>query len=114
MSVQEAKEKISQEMAKGSAHEHAIGGYIIEQLLKSEENAEKVLQPGKSLAGVVKDIKAKAQKAAISGMAMIEDYEVFGWVREYYGISDLTVVTPAAAPALPPDDLANISLYDLM
>jgi len=46
-------------------------------------------------------------------MAMIEDNEVFGWVREYYEISDLTVVKPAPKPPAGPD-LGNISLFDLL
>lgn len=114
MSIKEARDKIELEMFKGGPHEKAIGAYIVEQLLKSEENAEKVMRPGKSLAGAVSSIRNKAQKAAVSGMAMIEEFEVYGWVREYYEISDLTVVEPAAqVPTAPPNDLANVDLFDL-
>lgn len=112
MSIQEAKERITKE-AGTSGQLAVIGKYIIEELLTCEVNATKVLDPQKSLDKAMNSVKAQAQKVAKNGMAMIEDNEVYGWIREYYGISDLTVVKPAG-PAAPPNDLANVSLFDLL
>jgi len=112
MSIQTAKDRITEESKKGVAP-ILIGTYITDILLTNEENAEKILNPKKSLSGAYQSIKNHAQKEATNGMAMIEDNEVFGWVREYYEISDLTVVKQAPKPPAGPD-LGNISLFDLL
>jgi len=113
MSIEQAKERITEESKKGGAQLAAIGSYIIDELLTNEENAVKILEPKKSLSGAMQSIKSHAQKSAFGGVAMIEDNEVYGWVREYYEISDLTVVKPAPKPPAGPD-LGNISLFDLL
>ena len=71
-----------------------FGRYILDQLLVSEENAEKVGADGKSLKACFDAVKGKARSHAHSGCAIIEDKTVFKWIREYYGI----VSGPAAAP----------------
>lgn len=109
MSMIETRIKIIEEAETLGGHAKAIAEYITRELLTSEENA--ALVSAKKLSAAINHIKDQARKVAKDGMAMIEDNEVYGWIREFYGISDLTVAKKPTAAHGPE---APISIFDLM
>lgn len=122
--LEDAKKKIEAEMKTDELK--PFGRYILDQLLVSEENAEKVGADGKSLKACFAAVKGKAQKQAHGGCAMIENQTVFKWIREYYGIASGSDVaaneSPAAVPVadsaptapIAPAVPKTINLLDLM
>lgn len=86
--IQKAIEKIDKEMEQGNGNLKAVANYIIDKLLGSEENAEKILDEKKSLKGCFSEITSKAKKQAENNCAMIDDQTVFAWVREYFGVEE--------------------------
>lgn len=107
MSTTETRIKITEEAQKLGGHARIFADYIIHQLLTCDKNAAEIA--AKSLAGAVTYVKNQAQKVAKDSMAVIEDNEVYGWIREYYEISDLTVAKPAPQP-----EPSSLSIFDLM
>lgn len=85
-----------------------IATYILDELLTTDENADKVLKNDKSLEKCWSFVSAKAKNKAVSGSAFIEDEVVFGWVREYYGITILQSTAPAVK------NNTTLSLLDLL
>ena len=122
--LEDIRKKIEGEMK--SDELKPFGRYILDQLLVSEENAEKMGADGKSLKACFDAVKGKAKGHAHSGCAIIEGKTVFKWIREYYGIasgSDMAAKeSPAAVPAgasaptapIAPAAPKTISLLDLM
>ena len=87
--IQKAINKIDLEAEEEkNTYARVFASHIIDNYLSTDENAEKVLDEKKTIAGCLREVKSKAQKQAESGMAMSEDSTVFGWVREYYGFTD--------------------------
>ena len=109
MNQSEARTKVMEEAKKIGGHAAAIADYISRELLKTEANAS--LIGAKSLSNAIDHVKKEARKVERGGMAMIEDNEVYGWIREFYEISDLTVAKPAASA---PEPEATLSIFDLM
>lgn len=84
--IDEAIAKITREMmADNNPSIQRIEEYLTSKCT-TDEVADKLLGEDKNLNDCLKTIKNKAHKMAISGMAMVEDSEVFSWVDEYYGI----------------------------
>ena len=81
-----------------------IAQYLIDKCITNDINAQKLLDSNKSISKCVSDVTAKAKKEAVSGCAVIEDEVVFGWVREYYDITDIcelqSTATPFSGPSL--------------
>ena len=87
--IHQAIEKIDNEAEKsGNTYYKIIASHIIDNYLKTDENAEKVLNDKKTLKKCMENIKSKAKNQAEGQMAMIEDTVVFGWVRSYYGFKE--------------------------
>lgn len=87
--IQKAIDKIDKEAEKANnTYARVFASHIIDNYLNTDENAEKVLNEKKTIAGCLQEVKSKAQKQAEGSMAMIEDNTVWGWVREYYGFAD--------------------------
>ena len=85
--IKKAIEKIDAEAEKlDSTSAKVIASYIIDNYLKNDINAEKILDEKKTLSDCFKSIKNKAQAQAKSGMAMVSDTVVYTWAVEYYGL----------------------------
>lgn len=74
-------EKLNTDMAK------VISSHIISTYLKSDNNADCVMDEKKTLDGCLKEINEKARKLAKNNTAVVEASTVFGWVEEYYGFA---------------------------
>lgn len=113
--MQKATEKVSREMETDNPYIKVLGEYILTDVLTDDFAAEKVLDEKKPLKGCLEAIKAKARKDAADGMAMVRGDAVYGWLREYYGVSGSTEASapvPAAGAEKTPDNV--VSIYDLM
>lgn len=89
MTIEEAAAKIDQEAEKlGGQYAQLIASHIIEHELLSAENAEKVKD--KTLKACVEQVKSKAKKQAQGNVAVVEDAQVWSWVRDFYGFEDAT------------------------
>ena len=86
--IEEAIKKINIEVQKRPLrHQRTLIGEYIIDCITTEEAAEKVLNPEKTLAGAMSEIRTKAYYRKEGGMAMIEDSVVYGWAREYFGLT---------------------------
>lgn len=74
-------EKIHTDMAK------IISSHIISTYLKSDYNADRILEEKKTLDGCLKEIQEQARMFAQNHIAVIEDSTVFGWAEAYYGFA---------------------------
>lgn len=74
-------EKINTDMAK------IISSHIISTYLKSDNNADCVLDQKKTLEDCLGTITEKAKGLAQNNAAMVEDITVYGWVEKYYGFA---------------------------
>jgi len=106
MDLKELNEIFEEQIKKDGEHLKVFADYAMENLVKAPENIEKLSK--KPLKDAFANIKEQARKVAKNGVACIHDNEVFGWFREYYDISDLTVATKEPEEALP------TSIFDLM
>lgn len=92
--------KVNKEIAEiKNPYGERLGTYIITELLDSEDNAAKILNEKKTLKGCFSEISSKARKNADGNVAMIDSETVFGWLREYYGISNSDVTADSPEPA---------------
>lgn len=71
-------EKINTDMAK------VISSHIIRTYLKTDDNADIVLDKKKTLNDCMKKITDSARKLAENNTAVVGDAAVYEWVREYY------------------------------
>ena len=108
MDVKELNENFEEQVKKDGEHLRVFANYAMENLVNTPENIEKLSK--KPLKDAYENIKSQARKVAKNGMACIQDNEVFGWFREFYEISDLTVATKAKQP----EDSLPSSIFDLM
>lgn len=95
--VEEAIKKINTVIQErpNDRHRALIGEHIIDQIT-TEEAAEGILAPEKTLEGAMDEIERKARERAVRNCAVIEDDVVFRWAREYFGISETTKPQPSA------------------
>lgn len=89
--MQRAIEHIDKQAEKENSVVKIIAQYIIEDLIKTDSAADKLLDEKHTLASCFTQIKSKAKSKAVGGCACIDDNTVYAWVREYFGIdsSDL-------------------------
>ncbi len=86
--IQKAIDKIDSEADKiGGTHAQIIVSHIIDHNLKSDKNAQCILDEEKSLKACLNSVKSKAKKEAHNNVAVISDDTVYSWVDEYYGFS---------------------------
>ena len=84
--LDKAIEKIKDEIKKSDRGTKVIGDFVIQYIKNNTEDAEKVLQEGKTIEGGLKEVFKVAKTRAKSGCAMLEDPEVFEIVLKYFGI----------------------------
>ncbi len=82
-----------------------IAQYIIENLIKTDSAAEKILNEKLTLNACFEKVKSNAKAKALNGCACVEDAVVYRWVREYYGLT--------AEDLKPKSDTADILQFDV-
>ena len=82
--IDKAIEKIDKEMEKSPSYK-PFAQYIIDELIVSDEAAQKILDEKKSLAACYKAIESKARSRAVGSCAFVEPETVYSWIREYFG-----------------------------
>ena len=65
----------------------------------SETLVEKIKASGKTLGQCMNYITGEARKRAVSGCAMIEDKEVYGWAMHFFEEDSITAAEPKAPAA---------------
>ena len=86
--IQKAIDKIDQEAEKmGGATVRLLCSHIIDHCLVNDENADKVLDEGKSLKGCWDHITSNARKQAAGNCAAVPDDTVYEWAAGYYGFT---------------------------
>jgi len=63
-----------------------LGEYLIDNM--NEAWAEKIIVNDKTLDGAIKFMTDKAKVKQFGGTAVVKDDVAFGWLREYYGLSE--------------------------
>lgn len=86
--IEDAIKKINTEIQKEPSNRYLalVGEHIIDNIT-SEAAAEKVLKEEKTLAKALGGIQNKASKQKTGNCAVIEDSVVYGWAREYFGLT---------------------------
>lgn len=86
--IEDAIKKINTEIQKEPSNRYLalVGEHIIDNIT-SEAAAEKVLKKEKTLAKALGGIQNKASKQKTGNCAVIEDSVVYGWAREYFGLT---------------------------
>ena len=105
--IEAAIKKINTEIQKEPSNRYIalIGEHIID-CITSEAAAEQVLQEEKTLGRALTGIENRAKQQQVKGHAVIEDVVVYGWAREYFG---LTAETPQESSK---PSFARLSLDD--
>ena len=86
--IEEAIKKINTEIQKQPNIRYLalIGEHIID-CITTEAAAEAVLAEKKTLSGAMQKIQTEAGKQKNGNMAIVEDCIVYGWAREYFGLT---------------------------
>lgn len=98
--IDEAIKKINTEIQKEPNNRYLalVGEHIIDRIT-TEAAAEKVLKAEKTLARALTGIQNRASRQKEGNCAVIEDAVVYGWAREYFGLTEAAnPQTPAEAP----------------
>lgn len=103
--IQKAINHIDTQAEKENDCVKIIAQYIIENLIKTDSAAEKILNDKLTLNACFEKVKSNAKAKAAGGCACVEDAVVFRWVREYYGIT--------AEDLKSSDDTADILNFDI-
>ena len=87
--MQKAIDKIDKEAeAINSPAITIVASHIIDVYIKSDENAQKVLD--KTLKDCWNKVSSQAKKETSNSCAVISNDTVYEWVKEYYGFAEAT------------------------
>ena len=108
--IEDAIKKINLQiqMSPNDKYRALIGEYIIDQIT-TEAAAEQILQAEKTLNRALVEITKKAEKQKMGNCVVIEDAVVYGWAREYFGLT-----ANPQAPAEEPKKGVCVSLEDFL
>lgn len=119
--IEEAIKKINDEVQKNHSNTYLVmvGEHIID-CIRTEADAEKVLEGKKNLSGCLGSITGKARHRKTGNVAVIDDVTVYGWAREYFGLAaaeekkpHLELVKPQTpAPKEEPQKKSRLSMDD--
>lgn len=113
--IEEAIKKINDEVQKNHSNTYLVmvGEHIID-CITTEKAAEKILTEKKNLNGCLQSITSKAARHKTGKVAVIDDVTVYGWAREYFGLTEaaeekphlelVKTQPPASEPAFPQTD----------
>lgn len=65
-----------------------LGEYLIDNM--NEAWAERIMANDKTLEGAIKFMTDKARAKQFGGTAVIKDDVAFGWLRDYYGLTEVS------------------------
>ena len=102
--MERATKNLEGEAEKAGKNGKLIAQYSIDNLIDDDESAEKILSDKKTFAACMNEVKKKAKQQASDGMAMVEDFTVFEWVRNFFDVQE----KPKN------DNILNLSLADLI
>lgn len=104
--MQKAIDKIDKDMEKNAGLK-PFAQYIIDELVVSDDAADKILDAKKSLSACFGSVKSRARQRAVGNCAFVEPETVYAWIREYFGF--------AGVPAKPVSTQAesNIINFDI-
>ncbi len=87
--ITKAIDKITAEVNKNKGDmAQVLGEYLIDNM--NEAWAEKIMASDKTLDGAIKSMTDKARAKQFGGTAVIKDDVAFGWLREYYGLPEVS------------------------
>lgn len=102
--ILKAIEKIDAE-AENDITLKAFAQYIIDNLIKSDASAERILDEKKSLKSCMSKVKSNAKQSAVSGCAVVEDRIVYGWIREYFELNESQTADSAQTESIQDFDI---------
>ena len=105
--INKAIEKVDKEMEKSPSYK-PFAQYIIDELIVSDEAAQKILDKKKTLAACYKDIESKARSRAVGNCAFVEPETVYTWIREYFGFSS---VPQKSVSTQPESNIVNFDIF---
>ena len=87
--IEEAIKMINVEIQKRPADRYLalVGEHIID-CITTETAAKIILDEKKTLSGAIQKIRSEAERQKQGSVAVIEDSVVYGWAREYFGLTD--------------------------
>lgn len=100
----EAKKKLQDEMAKShNPYVNAVGGFLLNHIESHPEEAEKIVQEGKTVAGSLNSMKKEAETRKVGNCAVLTDQEGFDIVLKYFGCDSKATVSNAIPTTAPQD-----------
>jgi len=97
--LEQAIAKIEAEMeASKEPYIKFIGQYMIDHIKGTPTDAAAIMQEGKTVAGSLAFMKAKAKTKATGGYAVFTPDEGFAIIMEYYGLQGETATIKAQEP----------------
>lgn len=105
--LQEALRKLQAEAAAAPKDKftQVIASFLMQHIQENPEDAERIVQEGKTIAGSLDEMKKEAKKQAVNNMGVLTNEEGFGIVLRYYGVQ---VDSPEPAPTEKPVFKASI------
>lgn len=108
----EAKKKLQDEMAKSNnPYVNVVGGFLENHIESHPEEAEKIMQEGKTIAGSLDSMRKEAETRKVGSCAVLTDQEGFDIVLKYFGCDSKATVSHAVTPTPQDADLTiNVRL----
>lgn len=108
----EAKKKLQDEMAKSNnSYVNVVGSFLLNHIESHPEEAEKIMQDGKTVAGSLDSMKKEAESRKVDGCAVLTDQEGFAIVLKYFGCDRKATVSHAVTTTPQDADLTiNVRL----
>lgn len=85
----EAIQKLRTEMEQSpnNPYVHVVGDYLLKHLNETPQDAEKILNPDKSITKSLDEMRNVAAKKKVGNCAVLTDQEGFDIVLKYFGIN---------------------------
>jgi len=101
--LEKAIKKIKAEMVKNNnPYVQVVGGFLLQYLQVNPNNAEKIIQEGKTIGQSLNEMRKAAEKKKVGNCAVLTDQEGFGEVLKYFGIEGaIPIVVPKPIEVTP-------------
>lgn len=111
--------KINDEMKQGNnPYVQVVGTFLLQHLDKNPHDAEKILNPNKSIVKSLNEMRKVAEKKKVGNCAVLTDREGFDIVLKYFDIKgepvSMTDNTPTPADSIKQTPNFDIRLEDLL
>lgn len=112
--LDQAKKKLNDEMAKANnSYVSVVGQFLLNHIASKPNDAEKILQDGKTISGSLSAMRSAAEKKKVNGVGVLTDQEGFNLVLAYYGIqgqATAPTLTPVASAPVETDLVFNVTI----